>query len=275
MLIACFLAVAVGGCDDEERGPAGGRSSAATPTASAATDDVALLLEAGATEEEAACLADVLAERTRTNSDTVDGTMEAVATAAEECADEARRDELTAAIRQQLAEELEKVVGPLRDHLAAQFEAGGATSEEAQCIADRILEVDPEDVDLYGTPARKTRIAIALFRDHAGACASSARLAELARAWVLGPQVEALEAAGATPREVECFVTKVGELDLFLPSSDFNGPTAAGMGGTRIAEEMDGCIPEPRVREIVTRIFEDYQRGCTKTSEDPLAPYEC
>lgn len=167
------------------------------------------------------------------------------------------------------------VLGSFRAEFARQFEAAGATSEEAECMASALLSVDPENLRLYGTTARKAKIAIALFRDHAGKCSPPARLGELARAWVMGPQSEMLAEAGATASELECFVTRVGSLDLFLPSPDFNGPTAAGLGTQRIVEQMEGCIPEPRIREIVARAFDNYIEGCTKTSEDPLAPYDC
>jgi hypothetical protein len=271
VVVACLVALA--GCGEHGDGAAGGASASPSGTASVNPHDVRLFVEEGATEEEAACLAAEVTSEPEEGD--IAGLVAQFEDAAEVCVEESRRAELTAAVEARLTSEIEEVLGPLREEFARQFGAAGATTEEAECMASALLAVDPEELQLYGTTAKKAKIAVALFQDHAGECATPSRLAVLARAWVMGPQAEALAEAGATPAEVECFVTKIGELDLFLPSPDFNGPTAAGMGATRIVEQMDGCIPEPRVREIVMQVFENYIEGCEKTREDPLAPYDC
>lgn len=270
-----MVALALAGCGEHGDGAAGGASASPESTASVAPQDVRLFVEEGATQEEATCLAAELGSEMSSVEGGIDALVDDFQQAAEGCVEESRRAELAAAVEARLRAEIENVLGPLRAEFAKQFESAGATAEEAECMASALLAVDPEELQLYGTTAKKAKIAVALFRDHADACAAPPRLATLARAWVMGPQAEVLAEAGATPSEVECFVTKVGELDLFLPSPDFNGPTAEGMGATRIVEQMDGCISEPRVREIVGRAFDNYIEGCKKTSEDPLAPYDC
>lgn len=171
--------------------------------------------------------------------------------------------------------QFEKIRARLVKRITNVYEFAGATPTEAECIAEALLALDPGESRVYGTMEEKARKTAQLLREHASSCASQARLLELGRASVLAPYQEALVQAGARPKEITCFFEQVEELDLFLPSEDFNGKRAARTGTARILEEMDGCLPEKRVREIVKQVFANSVEGCARTSEDPLAPFEC
>ena len=154
------------------------------------------------------------------------------------------------------------------------YEFAGATPEEAECIAEELLANAP-DLNVYGTMEEKARKTARLLREHASSCASHARLTDLGMDSVLAPYEQALLQAGAHQKEISCFFEEVDELDLFLPSEDFNGKRAARTGAANIIEEMDGCLSKERVREIVKQVFANAVEGCARTSEDPLAPFEC
>lgn len=73
-------------------------------------------------------------------------------------------------VETRVTEDLEKIIGPLREEFAAQLRIAGATPEEAECMATVLLSVDPEEVQLHATTSKKAEIAVALCRDRAGAC---------------------------------------------------------------------------------------------------------
>lgn len=170
--------------------------------------------------------------------------------------------------------QFEKLRGWLVNRIVKTYEFAGATPEEAECIAEELL-ANVHALRVYGTTEEKARKTARLLKEHASSCASQARLAQLGRAAMVAPYEQALSQAGASPKEIGCFLEKVEELDLFFPSEDFNGKQAARMGIAQISKDVDGCLSRQRVRAIVTRVFAEYEEGCTRSSDDPLAPFEC
>jgi hypothetical protein len=81
--------------------------------------------------------------------------------------------------------------------------------------------------------------------------------------------------AGATQKEAACIVDSIESIEIFMPSDDFNGPDSAELAGDRFDENAPGCASPEGLRDIVRTLFKNYQKGCTATSEDPMAPYEC
>ncbi len=238
-----------------------------------------MLVEAGATEQEAACLAAELAQNPPPSPSDPSSPGSAISDAILEvgghCADEDRLMLIAENAADQLEQDLDRILEPLRRRIAHGYLDAGATKREAECIANAFLSIDPKDAGVYGTTKEKALATAELLKEHASSCASPERLARLGMASVTEPFEAALQNAGATQRETECFINKVGELDLFFPSEDFNGPQAAEMGAARIAEDIGGCISEGRVRELVESVFGQYQEGCSRTSKDPLAPFDC
>ncbi|MEA2453491.1 MAG: hypothetical protein QOG04_2201 [Actinomycetota bacterium] len=165
---------------------------------------------------------------------------------------------------------------PLLKQFADRYKAGGATSSEAQCIAETLLSQNPSALsDVSGNARSKSRAISALLVREASRCASSDRLKELTFSTFVKPYLEALTTAGATRSQADCMVTKIENLDVFFPSEDFNGPRAGQMAGDRFVDNAPGCAPTNQLRQIAKELFAEYQKGCERTSDDPMAPYEC
>lgn len=274
-VISIALVVFLSSCGQEAGSESGQSGPTPSPEASLA-DDLELFTQAGATEAEATCIAERFARNFPSDRELLpDDIAASIPDLAAGCAEEERLEAIASSVRRLLLEELEEVLGPLRERVADRFRFAGASDAQASCIADALLKAGPSEEGVYGTTREKAAKTVDLLKRHAADCAGPRRLEQVGRDSVLAPFEESLQAAGATRQEVDCFVTLVSELDLFFPSADFNGDRAAQLGADRIIEDMNGCIPSDRVRELVERVFTEYQKDCTRDRDDPMAPFTC
>lgn len=101
------------------------------------------------------------------------------------------------------------------------------------------------------------------------------RLRKLTHRAFVSPLLSSLRDAGASQKEATCIVNKIEAIEIFFPSEDFNGLDSAEMAGDRFVENAPGCARADRLRNIVRTLFKQYVDGSTKSTDDPMAPYDC
>lgn len=268
------LSLVLAGCGESEDSPAGSPTLAATDQ-----ETISLLVQAGATEEEAECISTATADAPDPDANDPEALgrsiLQAITELATECASQERLAEIASKTAVLIEEELAGAIEPFIEQFADLYEEAGASPEEARCIAEVFLSQSPETISGGGNAETRAEEISRVLEDQATDCAPAPRLRELTTRAFVSPLVSELRSAGATQKEATCIVDSIESIAVFMPSNDFNGPDSAELAGDRFVENAPGCAPPERLRDIVRTLFKDYQKGCTATSDDPMAPYEC
>lgn len=262
-----LLGAAVMGCGSD----GGGKNDATATTSVGATKSSASLTdfeqqvaaelavpEVSMTEAEVECLAVVLADGADSVQEAIDKTApydslhESLVDLAPDCFDAERLKEIQAKYDSYET----KTMGEAEKNLAKMwikvFIGGGASTEEAECLAD-VQAADAEgSIPLYGSYEPDSP-ELTPFAD----CAGGARLAEIFSEAYAAPLREQLVAAGATKKEARCLVAEVDQIDLWFPSGSFEGDGAANMAADAFTDDGSACGKDARLREIAVSLHSD------------------
>lgn len=126
--------------------------------------------------------------------------------------------------------------------LASDLEAGGATREEARCVASALFE------DL-GELTEAGRSGSAPDMEVFEPCGTATRVAEI----LAGKVTAALSLAGATQEEAACINSSVTNMDLLLPSKA-NGEISIELLVSRFENEAARCASAERLHSIAVAL---------------------
>ena len=277
---AITIVLLLAGCGTNRDTPTDAASPAPVEATASPADDGSeeILLEAGATEEEARCIAAATADAPAPDAANPDGVAqrltEAITTLADDCAPQERLEEIGAQAAVLIEEEAAAFSEPLIEEIAGRYEAAGSDPEGARCIAE-VLLAQGRSLSSDGNAEDRADEIGTLLAHEARHCGPPQQLRRRTFEAFVSPLVSVLANAGASQREASCIVDSTESIEIFLPSEDFNGPDSAEMAGDRFVENAGGCAPPARLRQIVRTAFKQYIEGCSKSSPDPMAPYDC
>lgn len=208
-----------------------------------------LLVDAGATDQEAGCLAILLTSEIDEISDvfTIDNLggnrSEPFGPRGRECGLYDRLNEIARGINAEAEQDTDALIEDFVTMFADQLLAAGATSEEAECIAEAWF--DPS-IDPLDEQAKSERLA---------ECGSPQRIDQLLEQRYLAPLIS----AGATEDEAQCIAQGVENLDLFYPSEDFMGAEAAETTAQRFVQDAADCGSPERLRGLALALHGQVQ----------------
>lgn len=271
VILMMFLTLS--GCGSDAR-PA---ATVATPTQDPFIGP--FLAEAGATVVEAECISEVLADSPY-SSEPEDQELgkevaQRIRLLGTSCGSEDRLRALAERMSTLVDEQLEKSLNPILAQIASRFEAAGASRTKSICIAEVLVAQDPTILTNEGNAQERADELGDFLASEASHCARPSQLRELMYASFVSPVLSKLHEAGASRHEATCIVESIDAIEIFTPSAEFNGRDSAAMAGDRFVENAPRCALAARMRRIVRVLFRNYQQGCTRTSDDPMAPFEC
>jgi hypothetical protein len=241
-LAAGLTLLALAACDD------GGRSTLANPSFDRAVEREAyeFFTETGASKREATCLATTLTADADDLGDVFtmvnvnENPDEPFGPRAARCASSARLLEIAeesgiaAAVRE--ASDVQRM---FEEQFRSEFLAAGATQVEADCMVQAFFDLSTDPTDEVAQRRRLEQ------------CGSPERLEEIFETSYRLPLV----AAGATPDEARCIVDQVDNIDLFLPSEDWNGEFEAEQTAENFTKNAAECGSAERLTAIVFALF--------------------
>lgn len=204
--------------------------------------------EVGMSQEEIECLAVILADGAESAQDALDRTApcDSPTAALEDLAPDCFTPERLVEIQAAFDEYEQEVIGESEDAIAGMmadvFLGGGATRQEAECLASiQAADVDAS-VPLYGTYDAESEEPEPFL-----GCGSAERVAEIFTESYRAPLREQLVAAGASPEEASCLVEEIDMIDLWLPSG---GSDDGEMAADIFERDGAACASSDRLRAI-------------------------